>query len=165
VNIDPGYLFALCGVVRDVIVAHYADLDVALPERRLRSPGLPAYDCDELVIWVERVFPFDGNVTVETVPTLYADPAYMTRGAELSICILRCLPDGDAQGNPPAVADEEAATAAILADPVLIWQALIAAHEDETLPGCGAMAFGSWESVTPDGLLGGGVVRVLLSLE
>jgi hypothetical protein len=164
-QIDPDRAYTIAGLVVDAIADHYDGLGLPLPERRYVAPGLPAYDCPMLAVHVERIFPHDGNLGVESVPQLEGEAAFYMRGIALAVYLLRCVPPLNNDGTPPAADLEETAAADILRDPVHEWRAVLAALDAGDLPGCGGLAWQGWESVTPDGLLGGGVLRFLVSLE
>lgn len=164
-NIDPDRAYTIAGLVVDAIGDHYDTLSLPLPERRLVVPGLPAYDCPMVAVHVERIFPHDGNLSGEAQPQLEGEAAYYLRAVALAVYVLRCVPALNNDGSVPAVELEETAAADILRDPVHLWRSVLEALEAGELPGCGGVAWLGWESLTPEGLLGGGVLRFLVSLE
>lgn len=168
-DIDPARLNALAHVIKDAIVTYYGDNTIDLPERRAVLPGLPAADCEMLGVHVLRVFPIDANTGTEVAATHDSEVAFYMRAATIVLYLVRCLPPmqkvGQQRLKPPAVAAEEAVAAVILADPTHMWRALAAALDAGTLPGCGSLAWESWESVTPQGGLGGGTLSLRVSLE
>lgn len=164
---DAAYIAARS--VLDAIVAAYAADAVALPDRRLVTPGVPAWDCEGVYVQVERMFAHAGDVTVEALSAVTRTAAFALRGVGIGVTIVRCVPvvDGDPEWGdaaPPAAAAEEAAAAVILADVVLAQNAIVAAQRAGDLAGCNALAFESWSSVGPDGGLAGGVLRFRLGL-
>lgn len=163
--IDPDRAYTIAGLVVDAIGDHYDGLSLPLPERRLVVPGLPAYDCPMLAVHVERIFPHDGNLSAEAVPQMEGEAAFQLRALAVAVYLLRCVPPLNNDGSVPAVELEEGAAADILRDPVHEWRAILDALDAGELPGCGGVAWNGWESLTPDGLLGGGVLRFLVSLE
>lgn len=163
--IDPDRAYTIAGNIVDAVVAHYDAVGVPLPGRQLVTPGLPAYDCPMLAVHVERIYPHDGRVGVELQPQLEGEAAFYLRAMSVGLYLLRCVPTLDNQGNPPAADLEEAAAADILRDAVHLWRALSGAIDAGGLPGCGGVAWEGWETITPDGALGGGVLRCRIGLE
>lgn len=164
-NIDPDRAYQVAAGVVEVVSDYYEANSLPLPDRRLVTPGLPAYDCAMVAVHVERIYPHDGRVGVEQVPQLEGETAFYMRAMSVGLYVLRCVPTLDNSGAPPPSDLEEAAAADILRDPVHLWRALSAAIGDDVLPGCGGVAWEGWETITPSGALGGGLLRCRISLE
>lgn len=155
--------------VKQAVVDYYEAGGYDLPSRRLVTPGLPAFDCCEmLAVQVERVFQHQGEVAQEVLQSIGAAAAATVRGASFAVWILRSVPvmkeSGRMRVAPPSADDEEAAAMRILADQQLVWNALIEAQRAGTLATCDSMAMDAWTYVGPSGGIGGGVQRVRLSL-
>lgn len=163
-DIDPEKLYGFGLATVAAIERHYRSAQIALPDRRLVVPGLPAYDCELLGVHIERVYPFDGSVAQELIADEDGGVAFMMRAATVVVYMLRCVPVVTRSGSPPAAKDEEKAAEAILRDPVHLWRSLIEAQAAGTLPGCGGLGWESWESINPDGGLGGGLLRFRVAL-
>lgn len=163
--IDPDQAYTIAGAVVDAIGDWYDGLALPLPDRRLVTPGLPAYDCAMLAVHVERIYPVGGDLVTEAIPQLEGEVAFTMRAMTIAAYLLRCIPVLNNDGSPPAADVEEAAAADILRDPVLMWRALLNAISEGGLPGCGGVAWEGWETITPEGGLGGGLLRFRVSLE
>lgn len=135
-----------------------------LPARRLVCIGLPAADCESLQVSIESVTPIDANVGVTALGADNEVTGYM-RAVNLGLWLMRCVPGLDDQANPPAAEDETASALLITGDRVEMEAALHEALDNGELPGCGALAFVEWQSITPEGYIGGGVLRIICSLE
>lgn len=157
--------YTLAGAVVTAIGEHYDGLPLALPERRLVVPGLPAYDCPMLAVHVERIYPHDGRLVTEASPQLEGEAAFYMRAMTIAVYLLRCVPTLQADGSPPHADVEEAAAADVLRDAVVVQNALVAALDEGDLPGCAGLAWEGWETITPEGALGGGVIRFRLGME
>lgn len=157
---------ALALSCRDAIAAYYDDPvnGLVLPERRLVVVGLPAVDCELLAVSLESVVPIAGSAALQQFVSDDQDPARM-RAAIIGCWIFRCVPTLDDQGYPPAAADEEAAHLDVIDDEARMWAALLDGLAAGMLPGCGGLAFIGWESVTPEGALAGGCLRIQASME
>lgn len=153
-----------------VVVAGYAAEGVPLPARQLVTPGVPAWDidvapCDGLVgVYVERQFSYAGNLAQEVIEPLYPAVGFATRGAVVSVNVLRCVPVLTDQGLPPAATAEEAAAATILGDSQLLVNTIVAAVRDGEIGGCGSLALEGWRSLGPEGGWAGGALTVRLGV-
>lgn len=164
--IDPEQAYDLAGAIRDAIGSYYDnEISVDLPERRLVFPGLPAYDCEQLTVHAERIVPVGGDISQEATPDEHDPVGFYMRAVEYGVTILRCVPVPAAVGQVTNPDDEELAAAAILRDPVHVWNGIISAMRSGELPGCGGVRWRSWEALSPQSDLGGGMLRLLVSLE
>lgn len=163
---DPDRLWLLANAVKDAVVDGYADADVELPGRQYVTVGpLPPHDCEQFVVSVESTFGHEGAIQQEVVDPLTAKPAHAMRAARVTFHIVRCWPVMGDDGEPPSVADEEAAAEAAMADSQLLLNAIVAAQRAGDLPRCGTVAFEQWTAITPSGGFGGGTLRLRLGLE
>lgn len=115
---DPEYLTEVCTQILNIASDALDDP----PARAYVAHGLPAWDCEQLAVFIERISAVDQN-TCSLVHKL-----------DIAVEIARsCQPVPDASGNPPAVAALDAATAALAVDGWSIWRGLIAAWMAGTL--------------------------------
>ena len=99
--------------------------DAGLPERSYNSPAAPTFDCcPALMVHVSGL---------DEAPTSPLSPAEVTarRGdfgniilASYIITAIRCAPVPDSSGNPPSVAEIEAATVEVQQDGWALWNRL-----------------------------------------
>lgn len=148
----------------DSIVDYYAANGYDLPARRLIALGLPAWDCEMLAVSIDRIFAHMGDVTIETPTSIAAHPALLMRAATFSVLLLRCVPGLQDSGLPPPVDEEQDAALAAYADQQLIENAIIESYNAGTLVTCNGLSIVEWLPQTPQGLVGGGILRVKLSL-
>lgn len=164
----PDRLYVLARGVLDAVVAGYATDGVNLPAHRLVTPGLPAWDCEGVYVQVERTFGHDGNITAETLQPLTRHAGHAMRAVSIAVTVLRCVPgvhDNGAGGiSLPAPEEEEAAAELILTDAQRVLNVLVAAQKAGDLPGCNSLAFEQWQSVGPEGDLGGGLLRIRMGV-
>lgn len=158
-------LWLLASAVKAAIVEGYSDADAELPDRQYVTVGNPAHDCEQLVVAVENTFGHEGAIQQELVEPHMARPAHALRASRMAIHLLRCWPVvGDDEQPPTPDAEEEAAELA-LTDSQLLLNVIVAAQRAGDLPRCGGVAFEQWTALTPSGGIGGGVLRVRLTLE
>lgn len=155
-------LYALAAATLTAVENGYAAASVPLPDRRYVSNGLPAWDCEQVAVYVETVSPTLGDPAVPFIQARVL-PLGM-RGAQIAIGIVRCVPVMDNDANPPPVIDEEGAALAIYRDPVVTLDAIRLAIGDG-IPGCGGATYLGWTNLNAQGGLGGGVSRFALSME
>jgi hypothetical protein len=148
----------------DAVVGYYETNGVALPDRQLVALGLPAWDCEQLTVSIDRIYGHGGDVNIEQPTALHAHPAFSMRAAVFSILLLRCVPVSDDDGTPPDADAENAAALAVYADQQLVENAVIASYNAGELASCNGLTVVEWLSQTPAGGLGGGLTRVRLAL-
>lgn len=148
-------LYDLAAGALAIIEAAYAEREVAVPARRYVGDGLPAWDCEQLVVWVEQV-----PVGRADQPELSVDDCLHLRAALLNIDTVRCAPPMSAKGDAPTVAAIDASAQRVLADPMVQFNALLSAYRAETWSAPKALAFDSWLSLGPDGGFVGGRLTV-----
>jgi hypothetical protein len=78
------------------VQAVYATAGVELPSRRYWTLGMPAWDCEQLVVsFVQAYFGPPGDEAAR--PQSCDGP----RSAALTVNVVRCIPTGSARGKPP----------------------------------------------------------------
>lgn len=157
---DRVYLVARA--VLDAVVDHYATEGVDLPERRYVSDGpMVAWDCEQLVVYVERTFP--GLADVEQPRVV---DGLEVRSAVMQAEIVRCSPTIDDENavNFPDPAEIEASAMLTLADAVLLPAAIRAAYKAGELGCCHDVVIGGWAGLGPMGSLVGGRAQITMQL-
>lgn len=146
------------------IVDYYEANGLELPARRYIAVGLPAYDCELFAVSIDRIFAHSGDINIETPVATAAHPGLLMRAGTFSCTLVRCVPAPDDNGNPPPAEAEEAAALAVYADQQLMENGIIESYNAGLLVTCNGLTIVEWLPVTPSGLLGGGILRVRLSL-
>lgn len=131
-----------------------------LPARQFVSAGQAPWDCELLNVWVVRDFATSGGPEFELLQSIDAHPGHSMRAGVLGIQLVRCYPTGDDLGNPPPVADEEAAAAVVLGDVDHLWGSLWAAAAAGQFSQRNGIVNSGWTSIGPEGGLAGGVLTV-----
>lgn len=170
---NPARIVSLVFAVKQAVVNGYAAAitdglvpdDLALPEFRKVVPGLPAYDCAGLFVHNESSFSHTGNIATQIVEPQLAQAGHALVGIVVGVHLVRCVPVQDDNGNPPTVDQDEDASTIIYTDEVLMYDSVVAAQRASVLPRCSGVAFQSWTSITPNGGVGGGILRVRLGVE
>jgi hypothetical protein len=145
----------------DVLAARLPDVGYSIPARRYVTIGIPAIDCDQLVVAVDRVIGHEGNPSVETTNPLRC---LTMRAVELSIWLVRCAPVLRDDGSPPAASAIQTAALEVAEDPPRILQALLDAYRDGDLGSIWGVVFLDWRAIPAQGGFHGGVQRVRYDL-
>jgi len=162
---NPDRIWDLAGDVLAAIESGFASDDVSLPTRRYRTYGVPAIDCEELVVALEASLGTEGAVNQEVTEPLLAKPGHAMRSVRFAVWLLRCHPTVQDDGNPPTVTAEEEAAELVMQDAQRLLNVIVAAQRAGDLPACGGLAFEQWTAITPNGGIGGGVLRLRMMLQ
>lgn len=144
-------LHDLLSDVLTAVTTHYGEAGVDLPERRYVSPGLPAWDCEQLTVFAERTDPNAGDVTAAIPNPMLPAAGYSLRTATVSIELARCVPTLTDDGAFPDEVDIDASSQILYADHSLLMQAVIAGVRSNELPRLHTVALGGWEVIGPEG--------------
>lgn len=159
------FAHALLGVSVDALdtIPNYDATLAGAPDRRFVSPGQPVLDCcADGQLTVNAILINDANTTPGG---LAAGKRYVDgriNHVTFLVTIARCIPVADAQGNPPAVADLEAAASQTNADAWALWNHLF--NVSDTLVSlCGEVFFDGMRPLAPSNCAGWtAIVRVRL---
>lgn len=98
------------------------------------SPGAPALDCEQLVVWAGGPSEAD---TLPLIPPLSPGHRTTVQGAlhliNITCTVVRCVPTLDNNGRLPSVADVEAASQRTMGDLWAIWNFTRRRHGDGLL--------------------------------
>ena len=158
-------IFDLLAACRDAVVTYYALGGIDLPERRVVTPGLPAFDCEGLYVQGERHYAHQGNIGLETLDPLDEDGDVFLRALVVSVWLARCTHTQDDDGTIPTADEEESDARLVYADAAYLLNAIVGAVNDGLLPGCNGLVFESWQGIGPEGGMGGGALRVRLNMD
>lgn len=161
---DPDLLFTMAGDVLQAVVDHYADAGVSLPGRQYVSSGGVAWDCEQVVVAIERTYGVAAGAIDETLESHPRMVGHTLRSATAAVSIVRCAPEVDEETAMPSIVNEEAVAEIVLRDAMLIPAALIAAERRGDLRGCHGLVVEGWDSAGPEGALVGGVLRARLAI-
>lgn len=150
------------------VVNRWPDDASPLPERQFVSNGFVTWDCEEVAVAVERTYGVEGEPGFETAS---ASGVHLmgVRAIQVAIWIIRCVPDmttdDDENVIVPSAVAIDASAAELLTDPTAIINALITQMRTaEGLGSCSGIAFQNWTAEGPSGGLGGGTLRVAMTL-
>lgn len=153
----PDRLYQVARVVLDTVVATLENP----PPRRYVSVGNPAFDCEQVVVSVDRTLGHAGDIAQEVTAPL---GCLVMRAVDIGVWVIRCAPTMNDDGQAPSAASLEASAAALLRDPVVILNGLVAAHQAGTLAPSRGLGFLNWQALAPEGGFAGGVQRIRLDL-
>lgn len=141
-NLGPDLLASLTALL--------PTLGAPVPERRYVHAGEVAYDCEQLVVALERVVP--GTPTREQQEWRPLGGA-AGRTAQLAVHLVRCVPTMSDRGNPPRVADLDALATQQYVDSLALPIAARTGWKDGAWGStCDAIY---WAETVPNGPLGG----------
>lgn len=160
-------IFDVAKTALDLLVADWpVDGSVpALPKRQYVNWGAVIWDCEQLVVSIERTFGIAGDVTQEGFFNDYG--LVSLRAVTLAVWHVRCMPDIDSAGNEiviPKPADIEAASLAIAAASDVVVPILSVAQREHRFVGCESLAFENMTATGQEGGFGGSVTRVRCGL-
>lgn len=159
---QPDRVYGTARAVLDQLVTRLPALGVTdVPDRQYVSIGLPALDCEQLVVSIDRIVGHEGNPGTETTAPLRC---LVMRAVELTVWLLRCAPTVGDSGDPPAAADIDASSEQVAGDPQAVLQALLGAYRDGDVGSQWGVVFMDWRAITPEGGLVGGAQRVRYDL-
>jgi len=155
-------IYDLARAMLDAIVANWptdTDLAAALPARRYVSFGTPAWDCEQVVVGPSRLYSIEADPSLEGL--IAWKPLFANNAVEMNVQIIRCQPTGDGT-NPPSTTQLETIALAVHQDIEVVRQVLVDAQQNGSLATPSGLSFGNWNSLGPQGGLGGGsqVVRL-----
>lgn len=158
---QPDRPYGTARAVLDQLVARLPALDVDVPERRYVSIGLPALDCEQLVVSIDRIVGHEGNPGSESNNPVRC---LIMRAVELTVWLVRCVPTLDDDGNAPSAESIDDSSELIAGDPQAILTALLGAYRDGDVGSTWGVVFLDWRALTPQGGLAGGAQRLRYDL-
>jgi hypothetical protein len=140
----------------EALVAHWSAAGVSLPARRVIAPGAPgliAWDCEQVVLSLGQILLGTAEDSVSASAQLGAAASNVTRAAQWSIQVVRCTPEQDDAGEPPAVEVLTEAGLAALVDAGLLSQFVtnLATWPPDWIPPGGRVRGGGVTSLGPQG--------------
>ena len=158
-------VFTIADDILDAVTSR-DDTGWALPARRYVSPGaLPAFDCEQVTVTIERVYGYEGDPTVELPSPIVPHVGWALRGLVVAITIVRCIHVADSRGTPPTAAELAEDARVLLYDFQRTNDAVKeAVAAGEISGGCRSMAFLEWLPAENSGAMGAGTYRFRLGL-
>lgn len=150
-------VWATASTALDVVTAAL----VSPPARQYVAIGVPALDCEQVAVSIDRIIGHQGNPSTEDTNPVRC---LTMRAVELSIWVVRCAPVVLDDGSPPTVAALNASAQEMAGDPPTILQALLDAFRDGTLGSSWGVVFLDARAITPQGGLAGWQQRVRYDL-
>lgn len=174
-------LYGMCARVLDVVCTWYDDRDlplpgrvdpdpsIATPGRRFVCAGRPAWDCELVAVWVERVGPFGGDVARDAPDAIVAMPSSTARTATLWVTVARCAPTvdvNDVAGTVvwPTVDEEQESALALYQDQTRVLEAIRAGAQAGRLPDLNDWLVDEWRVIGPEGGIVAGEHRLRIDL-
>lgn len=148
-------LFDLAQQYLDAVVLALADTPGGAPSVSYVSPGLPAFDCDQVTVHV------GGPIIAPTTPpggALGIDHRVTVAEVDLirmTAIVIRCCPVFDDDGNPPPAADQTAAARQTTSDVWAVWAHVKDDVRNKTLFGSANCREFSFEPAIPVNIEGG----------
>lgn len=155
-------LYATLVAVRDYVAGFYDANSIALPARRVITPGLPAWDCEQFTVTAVSSYNVNGNIQTALYEQRFAAVGFALRALVIDLSVVRCVASMSDAGKAPSVAAIEADAEAIIVDEVTLRAAVSAAVETQVLPAYTNVALDNWTSIPPSGGLGGSTLRFRL---
>lgn len=148
----------LAAEVLAAIVAAYADEAIDLPARQYVADGPPAYDCEQVVVALVRLYPGLPFLENPSAPVLQAT---LLRTVTLAVHVVRCIPTVSDRGKAPSAAVLGASGVRVLTDAYMVPTSLVRAWHAGTFRGR-CESFGIREAVPaePSGGFGGTIVTM-----
>lgn len=149
------FIWTMANGLLTAVGTWYDDHDLALPERRFVSPGLPAWDCEQVHVRVVSSIPYGGNVAQALLDAGQTD--WGIRTATYGIGITRCAPVMEVEGInadpvPPTVAELNKCAKVTMEDLAHVMSAVLWGWETSLVPaGCQSLIFGAWDYAGPEG--------------
>lgn len=160
-------VWALAETALELLVANWPTdgSAAALPERRYVNFGAVIWDCEQVVVSVERTFGIGGDVTQEQFQADYGVMAL--RAVTLAVWVIRCVPDIDSSGTQiilPTGAEIQAAHEVLSADADQLLAIFTKQQRLHNFAGCESLAFENMQAMGPEGGFGGSVTRLRAGL-
>lgn len=132
------------------------------PERQYVTSGAPAYDCEQLVVALVRLYP---GVPFQDDPSLPVLRCVLLRSATFAVHLVRCIPtlkEGVRGGSTmPAAADLDASGMDLLTDALVLPKVVVGAwHARTFLDTCDQMGVREVLPAEPQGGFGGTIMIV-----
>lgn len=137
-----------------------------LPQRQGIVAGLPAWDCEQIIVAIENSFSHSGDVSTEVRDFQQAGATWGIRGVALAVWIIRCASTEQSINNRVILPAMDALTAEaeiIGRDGIAVQNVLMDAQRSGLLAGCNGLSFDQWQTQGPEGGFGGSVYRLRVS--
>lgn len=155
-------LFASLAAVRDAVSDFYDSNGIPLPARRLVTPGLPAWDCEQMTVTAVSSYNVNGFIQTSVFEQRHDAVGFSLRALIIDISVVRCVAVMSDTGKAPSVEEIEADALAVAVDEVALREAVRGAVEDGALPSYTNVALDNWTAITPSGGFGGSTFRFRL---
>lgn len=142
----------------DEVIERLGNEGIELPERRFVHAGQTVHDCEQLSVSFVRIY--NGVPGREVAGEI---PCAMTKTAEFTIQLVRCVPSLD-ENELPSGPELHASGLALATDAFALWRGLILAYKEKTLARYLDMAVGPVEALDALGGFGGTSVTVSVQL-
>lgn len=153
---------ALAQAVLDTVVAAYAAEAIELPDRRYTTSGAVAYDCEQVVVSLVRLYPGIAFLEDPSQPVLKAT---LLRSVQLAVHVVRCIPtlkDGTGPINPfPTATELDDSGQQLLVDAYMLPTSIVRAwHDGDLSTYCSTLGVRELVPAEPDGGFGGSILSI-----
>lgn len=155
-------LFATLVALRDFVGEFYDSNLVPLPSRRLITPGLPVWDCEQFTVTAVSSYNVSGDIRTQTMEQRFAAVGFGLRALVIDLSVVRCVATMTDRGVAPTIEQIEADALAVAQDEVTLRAAVHAAVETGVLPLYTNVAMDTWTAANPTGGIGGSTLRFRL---
>lgn len=153
---NPTRLYDLAAGVLAAVETTYQAEGIDLPERRYVADGPPAYDCEQVVVALVRMYP---GLPFQEDPGQPVLKMRLLRSVTLAVHVVRCIPVLDNQGNPPTAAAIDASGANVLQDSWMLPWAMLEGHRQQLFaPLCDTIGMRELTPAEPSGGFGGSIL-------
>jgi hypothetical protein len=155
-------LFVTLVAVRDSIAGFYEANGVDLPARRLITPGLPVWDCEQFTVTPVSSYNMNGNIQTSVFEQRITAVGFDLRALIIDVAVMRCVAVLGDSGKAPSVAAIEGDAEAVMRDEVTLRAAVRDAVDTGVLPQYTNVAIDNWAAANPSGGIGGSTLRFRL---
>lgn len=149
-----------CATLLQVVADGLEGEGITVPERRYVTSGAPAYDCEQLVVALTRLYP---AIPFQDDPALPVLRAVLLRAASVAVHLVRCVPTPTQSSRggaalPTAAALDDAGMT-LLTDALMMPVVTVRAwHDGSFLSTCEQMGVREVLPAEPDGGFGGTIM-------
>lgn len=158
---SPDMIGLLATAVLDTVVAAYAAATIDLPDRRYTTSGAVAYDCEQVVVSLVRLYPGIAFLEDPSQPVLKAT---LLRSIQLAVHVVRCIPtlkDSPAGDVFPEPTELDASGQELLVDAYMLPTCIVRAWHDGDLSSyCSTLGVRELVPAEPDGGFGGSILSI-----
>lgn len=153
---NPTRLYDLAAGVLAAVETTYQAENIPLPDRRYVSDGPPAYDCEQVVVALVRMYP---GLPFQEDPGQPILKLTLMRSVTLAVHVVRCIPVVNNAGKAPSVDAMEASGLTVLTDSWMLPWAMLEGHRQQVFAElCDTIGMRELTPAEPLGGFGGSIL-------